>query len=301
MKRVIITGVTGAIGTALINECIDEGVEVLALCNPNSRRNSRIPQHELVTCIPCTLDNLDQLNSLSGKTYDVFFHLGWAGTTGQARNDMYLQNMNVRYALDAVDAAKRFGCSTFVGVGSQAEYGKYEGVLKPDTPVFPDTGYGIAKLSAGLMTKKHAQQIGIKHIWTRILSVYGPNDWDGSLVMSVISKLLAGEPPNLTKGEQKWDYLYSGDAASALIALSENGRDGKTYVLGSGSARPLSEYVGIIHNLLKSDTIINYGALPYVSGQSMYLQADISAIKEDTNWNGPQVSFENGILRILQS
>ena len=65
---------------------------------------------------------------------------------------MELQNNNVKYALQAVKAAKELGCTRFVGAGSQAEYGRVEGTLTPDTPAFPENGYGIAKLCAGQMT-----------------------------------------------------------------------------------------------------------------------------------------------------
>ncbi len=120
-----------------------------------------------------------------------------------------MQNQNVAYALDAVRAARRFGCSVFVGTGSQAEYGCVEGVLRPDTPAFPENGYGMGKLCAGLMTRELAGQLGLRHIWVRVLSVYGPCDGENSMIMSAIRKLLAGETPEFTKGEQMWDYLYS--------------------------------------------------------------------------------------------
>ena len=92
---------------------------------------------------------LNVVTNKTGKDWDVFFHFAWLGTTGAARNDMYLQNQNVRYALDAVAAAKRFGCHAFIGAGSQAEYGQVEGLLTPETPAFPEMGYGIGKLCAG--------------------------------------------------------------------------------------------------------------------------------------------------------
>ena len=59
----------------------------------------------------------------------MFYHFGWDGTFGNSRNNMYGQNLNVKYALDAVKAAKATGCHTFVGAGSQAEYGRFEGKL----------------------------------------------------------------------------------------------------------------------------------------------------------------------------
>ena len=214
--RAIITGATGAVGTALINELIDYGVEILVFCREGSMRNSLIPNHPLVSKKTCALNQLSDIQNDTGKEYDIFYHFAWDGTTGSARNDMYLQNKNVSYSLDAVSAAKRFGCRTFVGAGSQAEYGRVEDKLRPETPVFPESGYGIGKLCAGQMTREYAHQLGMRHIWVRILSVYGPNDSAQSMIMSTINKLKVGAVPQFTKGEQMWDYLYSGDAARAF-------------------------------------------------------------------------------------
>ena len=235
----------------------------------------------------------------TGKNYDVFYHFAWAGTTGAARNDMYLQNQNVRYALDAVAAAKRFGCQLFIGAGSQAEYGRVEGLLRPDTPTFPEMGYGIGKLCAGQMTREYAHQLGMEHIWVRILSVYGPNDGTQSMVMSTILKLKNGEVPEFTKGEQLWDYLYSGDAANAFRLLGEKGCDGKVYVLGSGKARPLAEYIKDIKNSVNAKAEIALGAIPYGKKQVMHLQADVTQLKQDTGWENI-TSFREGIRRIIE-
>ena len=95
MKRAIITGATGAIGTALVAELISAGIEVLVLCREGSVRNSRIPKHPLVKIKFCALDELSSIENDTGNNFDVFYHLAWSGTTGQARNDMYLQKVFV--------------------------------------------------------------------------------------------------------------------------------------------------------------------------------------------------------------
>ena len=138
--------------------------------------------------------------------------------------------MNVGYSVDAIEAAAKIGAKTFIGAGSQAEYGRHEGALSEKTPCFPENGYGIAKLAAGEFTRLRASQLQIKHVWTRILSVYGPCDGKGTMIMSAIRTLLDGERPSLTKGEQLWDYLYSKDAGRALYLLGEKGKDQKTYI-----------------------------------------------------------------------
>lgn len=299
MKRAIVTGATGAVGTALINELINNNIEVLAFCREGSKRNVNIPVNSLVQTMCCDLTELSKIQNTTGKAYDVFYHFAWMGTTGEMRNDMYLQNQNVRYALDAVSAAKRFGCHTFIGAGSQAEYGRVEGVLKPDTPAFPEIGYGIAKLCAGQMTREYAHQLGMKHIWMRILSVYGPNDGAQSMVMSTINKLKNNEVPQFTKGEQMWDYLYSDDAGRAFRLVGESGIDGKIYVLGSGKARPLAEYIEDIRNVVCPKGRIELGAIPYAPKQVMFLQADIEELTRDTGFL-LQVDFQAGIKRIME-
>lgn len=299
MKRAIVTGATGAVGTALINELIKNNVEVLVFCREGSSRNTNIPVNPLVQTMYCDLAELSQIQNTANKKYDVFYHFAWMGTTGAARNDMYLQNQNVRYALDAVGVAKRFGCHTFIGAGSQAEYGRVQGILKPDTPVFPEMGYGIAKLCAGQMTREYAHQLDMKHIWMRILSVYGPNDGAQSMVMSTINKLKNGEVPKFTKGEQMWDYLYSGDAARAFRLAGEKGIDGKIYVLGSGQARPLAEYIWEIREVVDSEEKIELGTIPYSAQQVMFLQADITEISKDTGWV-PKIDFRSGLETIIK-
>lgn len=298
MKRAIVTGATGAVGTALINELINSNIEVLVFCREGSPRNANIPVNALVQTMYCDLTELSQIQNTTGKVYDVFYHFAWMGTTGEMRNDMYLQNQNVRYALDAVGAAKRFGCQTFIGAGSQAEYGRVEGILKPDTPVFPEMGYGIAKLCAGQMTREYAHQLGMKHIWMRILSVYGPNDGAQSMVMSTINKLQNGETPRFTKGEQVWDYLFSEDAGRAFRLIGEKGMDGKTYVLGSGQARPLADYIKVIRDVVNPNGQIELGAIPYAPKQVMCLQADITELNRDTGFV-PETDFATGIKYII--
>lgn len=299
MKRVIISGATGTIGTALIDNLINNGIEVLVLMREGSARKNSIKSHPLIKVKYCSLENFKSLKNDTGKEYDVFYHFAWGGTFGNARNDMYLQNKNVEYTLDAVSVAKEFGCKTFIGAGSQAEYGRVDGVLTSLTPVFPENGYGIAKLCAGQLSREYAHQLGLNHVWVRILSVYGPNDGAGTMVMSTINKIKNGETAQFTKGEQLWDYLYSADAAEAFRLLGEKGKDGKVYVLGSGQTKPLYEYINIIAEQLNGKDLIKIGVIPYAEKQVMHLCADISELKNDVGWE-PKTEFKNGIMKILR-
>lgn len=298
MKRAVITGATGAIGTALVNSLINSGIEVLVLLRKGSSRNDVIPNSKLITKKFCSLNELVNFNLNTKKKYDVFYHFAWEGTTGEARDDLYLQNQNVKYTLDAISLAKRLGCNTFIGAGSQAEYGRVNGNLTPTTKTVPENGYGIAKLTAGLMAKIACQKEGLKCIWVRVLSVYGPNDNKKSMIASTLEKLINNQNAQFTKGEQMWDYLFSSDAAEAFKLLGDFGIDGKTYVLGSGKARKLKDYILDMKSAAKSKSNLEFGAIPYAEKQVMHLCADVSELTKDTGWTA-KTKFKDGISTIL--
>lgn len=305
--RVVITGPTGAIGMALIQKWIQNRIHVAALCHEGSKRNGNIRSlpgsGEYVQLVETDLHKLLETEREIGGKADVFYHLAWMGTTGAARNDMYLQNQNVKSTLDAAELAARLGCHTFIGIGSQAEYGRVEGKLRADTPPFPENGYGMAKLCAGQMSRGLCEKLGIKHIWVRVLSVYGPYDNENSMITGTVRRLLKGEHAGFTRGEQLWDYLYSEDAAEALYTLAGKGKDGKTYVLGSGEAKPLREYIKILYEIVKdqgkTSCSIGIGEIPYADRQVMHLEADIEELTHDTGFRA-QVSFEDGISRTVK-
>lgn len=299
MKKAIITGPTGAVGVSLIQELISAGVAVTAVCRPASKRMDSIPRHQLVQIIECPLDRLLSLAEFLPRDYDVLYHFAWDGTYGETRGDLGLQTANIQYTLDAVHLASLLGCRVFVGAGSQSEFGHVEGVLHPYMPCNPDNGYGIAKLAAGCMSRLECQKMGIRHEWCRIVSLYGPYDGEYTMVMSGINKMLAGERPQYTKGEQVWDYIYSRDAARAFRLVAEKGKDGAIYCFGTGKTRKLSDFIIAIRDAIDPKLEIGLGELDYYPNQVMHLWADIENLTDDTGFV-PQYTFEQGIRETIE-
>lgn len=296
LRTAVVTGPTGAIGNALCKKLMSEGIIVYAIVRPGSPRCKMLPQG--VQVIGCDLSELSTLPERLNRAADAFYHLAWEKTTGEGRNDVDAQLLNVRYAVEAVRAAHRIGCRVFIGVGSQAEYGRVEGMLRPDTPVFPENGYGIAKLCAGQMTRLECCKLGIEHVWIRVLSVYGPYDGASSMITSTIRKLLVGERPALTAGLQQWDYLYSADAAEALYLCARQGRNGAIYPLGSGDSIPLRLYIEKVRDAIDPALPLGFGEVSYGPQQVMHLQADISALRTDTGF-APRTPFNQGIRNTI--
>lgn len=299
MKNAVITGATGMLGLALIRKLTAEGYNIYAVTRADSARRKNIPIQKNVKIIECDLSELGRLGEMIPEKCDMFFHFGWTGTFGAARNDAPTQIKNIRYTIDAVNAAHDLGCRVFLGAGSQAEYGRHSEKITPDTPVNPENGYGMAKLCAGQMSRMVCEQLGIKHIWCRIFSVYGPYDGEKTMVTSGIREILEGSRPSYTKGEQLWDYLYCDDAANAFYLAAKNGNDGAVYCVGSGKTRQLREYIEIIRDTINPRAEIGIGDLPYADKQVMHLCADITSLTRDTGFK-PEYSFEEGIKKTVE-
>jgi UDP-glucose 4-epimerase len=299
LKKILLTGATGMIGAAILNECAVREIEAVAVVRPHSDRRKRIPDSKFIKVVECGLEEIEKLPSISGDGFDAFYHLAWADTDKNGRNDAIKQNRNIEYTLQAVKAAQKIGCGIFVGAGSQAEYGGVSKPISEDFPPEPETAYGAAKLSAGKLSAELCRELGIKHLWTRIFSVYGPNDSTATMIMYCIGKLLKKEKPLLTKCEQIWDYLYCSDAACALLLAGEKGKDGSVYNIGSGICRPLIEYVKILWDKANPGIELGVGEIEYSQGQIMHLCADITKIKKDTGFK-PAVNFEQGIKETIK-
>ncbi len=296
--KILVTGATGTIGTAVSRVAVSKGHEVTCIVNPESKRTEKLKSIEGVNIIPCSIVDYNRLE-LEEK-YDVLIHLAWAKTTVSGRDDVDTQLVNVMYTLDAVKLASRCGCKMFIGAGSQAEYGIKDEPLTPELPVNPESGYGIAKYTAGKMSKILAEKLGMRFAWMRILSIYGPDDGASSLISYVVSSIEQKIKPALTKCEQQWDYLYSEDAAEAFLAVAESDIKSKYYVLGSGNGRRLREYVEEIRDIIAPGVQLGFGEKDYYPHQPMYLVADVSELTNDTGWK-PHVRFADGIDRIIKS
>jgi len=252
----------------------------------------RIVEHELAS--------IYQLSVLLEHDYDIMYHLAWANTGVGRDKDVLGQIENIKLSLDALELCSRIGCSTFVGAGSQAEYGpKTDGPIGRNSTEEPVTTYGICKSAAGKLVSYRGAELGIRCFWPRIFSIFGQYDRSSSLISHTVQCLKDNKTLQLTKGTQIWDYLYAADAAIALWLIGEKGIVGKKYCIGSGIGRPLHEYIDFIRSQIKSTSEIRFGDIPFDENSVMYLVADIEELMEDTGFS-PDYTFERGIRDMLE-
>ena len=230
---------------------------------------------------------------------EIVVHLAWSGVTSAYRNQPDQITENVTGSLQLFQLAQAAGCRCWIGVGSQAEYGPYDGLLTEDVPTKPVTAYGVSKLCVGLLTQKLCELSQIRCVWLRLLATYGPKDDERHLIPAVIRQLLVGQAPSLTLGKQEWDYLYVEDAAEAICrtALVPDGQG--VYNLGSGQAFTIRSIVERIRDLIDPSQTLRFGDVAYPPDQVMRLQADISRLQTTVGW-APTIELDEGLRRTVE-
>ena len=297
-SRVVVTGASGFVGSHLVRRLAGEGMQVGVLIRSNrnvQRIKDVLPRLQVFHAD--LRDHSSVADALTRFQPECLVHLAWQGVGNRERNDLQ-QLENLSLALNLLRAARAAGCQTYVGVGSQAEYGACRDVISEDTPNNPTTIYGLTKLCHCLQAREFCASAGMRFVWLRLFSSYGPDDDPSWMIPYLVQTLLRGETPSLTLGEQKWDYIHVRDVAGAILAVVQNAKASGIYNLGSGDAATLRSTIEYIRDLIDPSLSLGFGQIPYRPDQVMFLQADISRLAADTGWR-PGIRIQEGLREVV--
>lgn len=302
MKKAIVTGANGFIGRFLVRELVKNQVEVFAVDRVSADCSSLIEQN--VNMVECDLNHISELPDLiSDRDIDCVFHIAWQGVSGLDAKKYDVQLQNVKATVDLVEAAYAMRINTFIAAGSIHEF-EVKVEMNSGFPVINlGNMYKTAKLAAHWMAKAKAGAYQIRFLWPLIINAYGEEENSARLINSFVRKILNNESPELSSGEQIYDFVHVSDVARALYLIAEHGIDGRDYIIGSGNARPLKDFffeAADIINDVKGGERIPLGIGKYES-KAIFLPPeafDIMSLVHDTGFQ-PEVSFEEGIRKTI--
>lgn len=296
MKKALVTGATGFIGSAVVHELLANGIEVIALARDGC--NNNIP--DKAQFVPHELSESSRLpEQISDRDIDVFYHFAWAGSAGAGRADVNLQLDNVKWTADCLRAAKKMNCKRFVCAGSIMEDEAISASYQQDNR--PGSGYiyGSGKLAAHTICASVAADIGIDLVWAKITNAYGVGELSPRFVNTTIRKIIHGKPLEFTSGTQNYDFVYIDDVARAFRLIGENGKPFRHYLIGSSNAKPLREFVLEMKAALAPDREFRFGDVPF-TGVSLSLEDyDCSLTEKDTGFKA-EVAFSEGVRRTMK-
>lgn len=296
MRKAVVTGANGFIGSALVRELTANGIEVIALdregCNNNIPNNVKFVPFDLAEISNIT----EELKTLKP---DIYFHLGWFGMNGETRGDVAVQLKNVEWTVNALRQAREIGCTRFVGAGSIMEYETFSAITAQGNR--PGTGYvyGTAKLSAHSLCMIEANRLGIDLVWAEITNAYGAGEISPRLINSTIRKIINNEPLQFTSGTQNYDFVYIDDVAKAFRLIGENGKPFCHYLIGSSNAKPLREFILKMKAALAPEKEFVFGDVPF-TGVNLPLDVfDCSLTEKDCGFKA-DIAFGEGVRRTME-
>ena len=157
----------------------------------------------------------------------------------------------------------------------------------------------VAQMACETMGRAVAKEKGIQFIWPILINVYGEGETAPRLVNNMIRNLLAGRHQAFSQGNQMYDFLHIEDAAKAFCLIGERGTEESQYIIGSGLARPLRDYLNIIRDIVAPEMQLGLGELEFRGLEMTAEMLDISSLVRDTGFT-PAVTFESGIRRTLK-
>jgi UDP-glucuronate decarboxylase len=303
VKRIIVTGGAGFIGSHLCEKLIGAGHEVLCVDNFFTGRRQNIvpllahPFFELVrhdVTFPLYMET-DEIYNLACPASPVHYQFDPVQTT----------KTSVHGAINMLGLAKRtkskiLQASTSEVYGDPAVHPQVESYWGNVNPIGIRACYDEGKRCAETLFFDYHRQHRLRIKVARIFNTYGPRmlENDGRVVSNFIVQALKGEPITIYgKGDQTRSFCFVSDLAEALVRLMETGDDVTGPVnLGNPVESTILELAERIIALAKSKSTIIYKPLP--QDDPTRRKPDISLAKAKLNWE-PKVLLDDGLKETI--
>ena len=298
MAKVFITGITGFLGSNIADYLIGEGHDVIAIYRANSSRDLCLNYINKITWILHD-ENDEWVNSVIKQEPEIVIHAAWLGV-GHADRDLWeCQFLNVGFLQQILFIAQKSCSKKFIGLGSQAEYGVFNGCIDETHPLNAVEAYGHVKIICSEIVKQFCLYNKIDWYWLRLFSFFGKGESEKWLIPSVIKKIIFNDDIDLTLGEQKYSYLYVNDLGLAINKIIMSQDNCGIYNISGKVLIALKDLIENIKNSINPEFNLIFGKIPYRHNQSMHLQGDPTKFIE--TFGEFEVSdFDSSLLKTIE-
>lgn len=258
---VLLTGATGFVGRQILKALLERGIPVRVVIRAGTQ--SRLEQLPNIESIISTLDMFAECADWWAgvcKGVDTVIHAAWYTEPGK-----YLQSARnldcLTGTLLMAKGAVHSGVRRFIGIGTCFEYDLSEGNLSIDTPLRPSTAYAGAKAGAFMALSQWLPQQGVEFVWCRLFYLYGEGEDARRLVPYLREKLMAGEPAELTSGNQIRDFLDVRKAGCMIADTALGGVQGPVNIC-SGVPITIRQLAEQIADEYGRRDLLKFGARP---------------------------------------
>jgi nucleoside-diphosphate-sugar epimerase len=293
MKRVLVTGGAGFIGSHLCEGLLARGTRVRVLDSLVYGKREWVPQaceviegdiRDLATC------------HRAAKDMDGILHCAAMSRSGPSQEAIEIcTGSNITGTQNMLLAARDAGVKRFVYSGSSTYYGNRTPPHRESDPADLLNIYGLTKRVGEQYSLMFDEQFNLPSVVLRYFNVYGPRQPETgayALVLGIFLKRKAeGKPLEIHgDGRQRRDFIHVRDVVAANIAALENSVRGEVFNVGSGTSLSVKE----LADMISPDQIYTEAR----KNDSEATLADVSKIQAALGWS-PKISFAEGLKELL--
>ena len=316
VKKLLITGGAGFIGSNFIHHVLDRRVEwqvvnLDKLTYAGNLRNleaiANNPRYSFVKGDVADRSFVKKLFAQEGFEFVVNFAAESHVDRSMLDASPFVET-NVKGTQILLDAARRHGITRFVQVSTDEVYGSLKsGVFTEDSPLLPNNPYAASKAAADLLCRAYHKAFRMPVVITRSSNNYGPYQFLEKLIPLMVYRSLSEEElPIYGRGLQVRDWLFVEDNCRAISLVLKAGRSGEIYNIGTGSEWRNVDVVQLICDVVEEQTskkglrsAIRFIDDPRGEAHDFRYALDHSKIRHELGWE-PTVSFPEGVRRTVE-
>lgn len=299
MKRVLITGGAGFIGSNLVDRLILGGYSVSIIDNLSTGNINNINKH-------AKLYNMDIRDCEVSKVFEVerpqyvFHHAAQIDVQKSLKDPVFDSSVNIIGTINILENCKKYGVNKIIYASSAAVYGVPEYLPVDEKHIIrPISYYGISKHTPEHYIKVYSELYGIRHTIFRYANVYGIRQdpkGEGGVVSIFMDRLFKGIIPIIYgDGEQTRDFIYVDDIVEANIKSLSRG-DNEILNISTNSPASVNELYRLMKDMLGFKYDAEYGIER--SGDIKHSCLDNKRAMELLNWR-PHYSLSEGLKKTI--
>ena len=301
MKKTLVTGGAGFIGSHLVDLLLKEGHNVTVIDNFSTGRPENLTHQKHnkgLNVIEADVSDLDRIIPYFDGMDTVFHLAALADIVPSIENPMAYYKANVAGTMCVAEASRQCGIRKLVYIASSSCYGVPEVYPTPETSeASPQYPYALTKYLGEQIVLHWGKTYKLPVVSLRLFNVYGPRSRTsgayGAVFGVFLAQKLAGVPFTVVgDGNQKRDFVYVSDVAEAFVKAASSDVKNEVFNVGSGKPRTINRLVSLLE-----------GEKVHISkrpGEPDCTWANIAKIKDMLGWQ-PKVSFEEGAKKMLEN